>query len=633
MYNVERKRINEAIQQVYRDFALKYSEIQKLELPENEKQIQIDELIENSSNIEQILRNTKKISEISDEDKETLRIKEQNETTNIDINVIDTLASIYAKRAEMPSQGFRGIEITKVITLKKDKELETIDTKAFEEELRQYFIEHYYDLLNEAYNEFLSDETKVANRDIFKEDNGELVEIAIKHNIDPEKFKDFGYQLTVQNGLVAEEDSILGNSHIFYATPEAVNQRIFDLYSKDLFNEQKDKSKLFDNRELKNTYITYAEKNGIEIQNRDALEELPVNMDKVRSVAIYINTVLNANKTKKVKLTEKLVAEIQKDYSKIMNLDSFNFGKLETVERATNEEYMQIYLSISEDSIISKDIDLVGSEIIYATPEYIKTEYQKVMDEVARFSQIDVFKEGILDLNRVSKEKEALRKYIIEHKIEGIDISIPDIEIDHQRTKMIADAILSNYDKKGRMKTRILEKIEDRYPEMYYERQAIDLKDLVGEEIKVMEKKFVDGTLYMQRDFVYIGNSLRNYSQCLYATPEAIVDKIEALDEKIATRETSFNEKKIRKELVNYAKRNRFKIEIPDIKNIENKGETKETRKKLYKEKLISMGKKSIGELDEELTDLQEKEQQAKELYTQYKQQLQNQTKEGRKDK
>ena len=60
--------------------------------------------------------------------------------------------------------------------------------------------------------------------------------------------------------------------------------------------------------------------------------------------------------------------------------------------------------------------------------------------------------------------------------------------------------------------------------------------------------------------------------------------------------------------------------------------EEREAKKKAYRERLIAKGKKSIGELDEELTTLQDKEKQAKELYNQYEHQLESQTKEGREE-
>ena len=62
----------------------------------------------------------------------------------------------------------------------------------------------------------------------------------------------------------------------------------------------------------------------------------------------------------------------------------------------------------------------------------------------------------------------------------------------------------------------------------------------------------------------------------------------------------------------------------------QKKREERDAKRKAYRERLIAKGKKSIGELDKELTELQDKEQQAKELYNQYEAQLENQTKEGR---
>ena len=89
-YNVEEKKVEEAIQQIYRDFALQYSEIQKSELPESEKQIRINELTENTKQAEQILRSTRSLSEISSEDRESLGIKEVFDP-EVDENVVNAL--------------------------------------------------------------------------------------------------------------------------------------------------------------------------------------------------------------------------------------------------------------------------------------------------------------------------------------------------------------------------------------------------------------------------------------------------------------------------------------------------------------------------------------------------------------
>ena len=104
-YNVEEKKVEEAIQQIYRDFALQYGEIQKSELSESEKQTKINSLLEKANNAEEILRNTRSLSELSSEDKEALGIKEANEPV-VDEKVVDTLVSIYATKAKMPENSF-----------------------------------------------------------------------------------------------------------------------------------------------------------------------------------------------------------------------------------------------------------------------------------------------------------------------------------------------------------------------------------------------------------------------------------------------------------------------------------------------------------------------------------------------
>ncbi len=575
-YNAEEKKVEQAIQQVYRDFALKYGEIQKTELSEAEKLEKIDYILEVAISKEEILRNTRSLSELSSQDKEALEIKEESETNKIDTNVIDTLVSIYAKRAKIPSSRIHGSGILDGITLR-GEELEEIDTNAFEEELRQYFTEHYFDLLSNGYNNFLSEVTEVADKDgLIHQKNGELTEMAIRYGLDPEKFNCFGYQLTVQDGLVAEEDSTLGSSNIFYASPEAINQRIYDLYSKTLFQEQKSNGKDFflnDERELKNAYITYAEKNEIEIQDKDVLEELPIDINKVQGVATYINRVLNENGAISNDMTEEFETEIQKNYSKIMNLTLFNFGELETVKRVANGRYMDLYLHINDDNIIKKDE--FSPDIAYGTPEYITDEYRIVMGRIKELSYTDAFSSGYFEVEKANKQKEALRRYITENGIEGIDISIPEVEIDHIRTETIAAALLNIYgeeyeDKEG-MKARILKKVEDKYSEMVTERQVIRLNDLIKEELHDMGKDYEMGMLYLQKDFVYVGDYSGAKGKCIYAKPKDILEKIEVLDNKISNREISFDEKRIRYELVKYAKDNNFGLQIPSVECVENR--------------------------------------------------------------
>ena len=204
------------------------------------------------------------------------------------------------------------------------------------------------------------------------------------------------------------------------------------------------------------------------------------------------------------------------------------------------------------------------------------------MSEVARLSHTDAFADGYFEVEKVSKQKEALRRYITEQGIEGIDVSVPNVEVDYQKVEMITDTILNKfgaeYENKDEMKLRILKKVEDRYPEMFSERQTIGLDDLVGEELKDMTRGFVTERLYMQNDFVYIGDHNGFNGECIYATPEAIAQKIRIIDEKISSSDFPYDEKRIREQLVQYAEDNNFKIQIPDIESVENRRQREQDR-------------------------------------------------------
>lgn len=580
-YNPELNKIKEAIQQVYRDFALKYGEIQKSKLSENEKQAKIKELVENSKTSEAILRSTESLSELSDEDKEDLGIKEEDKTV-IDDNIINNLVSIYSRMAKMPIRENRNVGLLKNLTLEEGEKLEEIDTSRFEEELKQYFTEHYSELFSAGYNDFLSEITEVPDgvgRIVYSDKYGDLTKMAMKYNINPEKFKNIGYQIVVQDGLIAEEDSTFIRNSILYATPDGINKRIFDLYSKTLFLEHRDgKSVTTDEmRNLKNSYISYSEKNGIEITNPDVLETLEIDMAKVQGIAKYINKVVNNRKNvEKGDYTQLFQDEIIKNYSKIMNLRWYNFLNLESVKNIVGENSFieSLYLRIEDDNIIFPNERRPG--IAYGTPEYIRREYKILMEEIIELSYTDAFSKGYFAIEEANKKKEAFREYIKDNKIEGIDISIPEIEIDHKRTEMIADAILnrfgSEYENKKEMRERILKKVEDRYSEMFFERQTIELDDLIGEELRDMGSRFSTERLYMQEDFIYIGDFSGFNGECIYATPEAIAKKIKILDEKISNSDFNFDQKRIREQLLLYSREHKFNINIPSVESIEDRG-------------------------------------------------------------
>lgn len=581
-YDAEKKKVEEALQQVYRDFAIKYGEIQKSELSESEKQAQISELVVNTANTEEILRRTRSLSELSSEDKEALGIKEESENIRgVDQNVIDTLVAIYAQRARTPNTRHRNIGIQMALTLDEDEQLEEIDTTAFEEELKQYFTEHYYDLLSDGYNHFLSDATEIPDDiGILHNKYGDLTQIAMKHNIDPKKFNCFGYQLTVQDGLVAEEDSYLGRCNILYASPEGLNNRIFDLYSKTLYREQKngDRDIFLDNtRELKNTYITYAEKNGIQIDNPDVLETIEVDMAKVQGIASYINRIINSRDgIEKGDYTQLFSDDIVRNYSKIMNLQWYNFGNLESVKQVVGENTFidDLHLKLEEDSITRTDD--FSPDIAYGTPEFVRREYQKIMEQVRALHQTNAFEEKYFDVEKITAKKQAYRRYIQENGIEGIDTSIPEVEINHDRTAMIADSIMSEYGKEYEdaetMRGRILAKLEANWAEIVTEAQVMSISKLFGEELKEMGHQYATEHLYVKDDFVYLGEYSGFRSKVIYATQDALVKNLEVLDGRIASRDLNFEDKEVRKALVAYAKEQGFDMNIPSVETVENRG-------------------------------------------------------------
>ncbi|MCI8393094.1 MAG: hypothetical protein HFJ24_04730 [Clostridia bacterium] len=572
-YNKDRKKVEEAVKQVKRDFAKKYGQIQKSELSAEEKQEQINELYANTKSTIEILWNTNSLEQLSSEEMEELGIHDESQDVKVDTNVVDALVSIFAQRVKVPSDN--GVSILDRITLEDGQQLKDIDTSAFEAELRSYFTEHYYDLLSDGYNNFVSNITQVKGD--MHENNGELTEIAIKHGIDPMKFHCFGYQLTVQDGLVVEEDKNLSRTNVFYASPEAINTRIDDIYSDMLYSEQSgDNYSTNKGRELKNKYITYAEQNGIEVQNKDALEEIPVDMAKVQGIASYINRVLNKEGKISGDMTQSFAAEIAKNYSKIMQLDYYGFSDLEAVKNLTNGEYITgLHLKIEEDAIVNTEDLRPG--IAYATPEYARDEYRITMGEIRGLANTDAFLGNYFDVIKANRKKDELKRYIAENGIEGIDTSIPEAEVDHERTAMIADAILEQYgedyeDKEG-MRARILAKVEARYPELITERQVVSLKELIGDELVELGRHYSLDNLYVQENFVFVGDAMGGRGTVVYATPEDILDKVEVLNDRIATRDIAFDDEDKKKLLEDYAKEHNLGIEIPSVQSARERRE------------------------------------------------------------
>ena len=59
------------------------------------------------------------------------------------------------------------------------------------------------------------------------------------------------------------------------------------------------------------------------------------------------------------------------------------------------------------------------------------------MERIKEISYTEAFFSRYFDVEKTNKQKDAFRKYIRNNGIEGIDISIPEIEIDHKKTGMV----------------------------------------------------------------------------------------------------------------------------------------------------------------------------------------------------
>lgn len=435
---------------------------------------------------------------------------------------------------------------------------------------------------------------------------------------------------------------------------------------------------------MKNTYITYAEKNGIEIGNSEVLETIDVDMAKVQALAKYINRVVNSrDDIENGDYTQLFSDDIIKNYSKIMNLQWYSFGDLESVKGIVGENaYIDgLHLKIEEDSITRPDD--FRPDIAYGTPEYLKLQYESVMSKVKELHTTNAFANSKFDILKVNKEKQALRRYIQENGIEGIDIEIPQVETNHNMTNMIADALMeqygAEYEDKEAMRSRILTKLEDNWSEIMTDdptaRPKLDLNDTMIETImkmtdgnpgaivgltSMLKADKTGGMLLLGLDDMNIRGSQiwEAYKYLYHEDGEKFAKAVSKRDpkmvdfinqelasvggEKAVTGGASFDRHKTpnkyrfteeeveqlkqqREERIAREKEQREKM-LANSPAKKNRGAKKraerEAKKQAYRQKLIAMGKKSLGELDEELTDLQGKEQQAKELCEQYEQQL-----------
>lgn len=123
------------------------------------------------------------------------------------------------------------------------------------------------------------------------------------------------------------------------------------------------------------------------------------------------------------------------------------------------------------------------------------------------------------------------------------------------------------------MRARILAKVEARYPELITERQVVSLKELIGDELVELGRHYSLDNLYVQENFVFVGDAMGGRGTVVYATPEDILDKVEVLNDRIATRDIAFDDEDKKKLLEDYAKEHNLGIEIPSVQSARERRE------------------------------------------------------------
>lgn len=482
----------------------------------------------------------------------------------VDEKLIQTLAHLYAEKVNEKQNNYFMSE--------QQEEQTPIDTTRFEAHLVRYFRAHYKDLMQEGYHHFLSDFVKMPD-DIgnYDKKEGELVKIAKQYGIDPKKLSSFGYQFSIRDGLLYEtEMNELRKVH--YATDKGINDIIEDLYSQILYMKHTnvDSFAISNKSKLKNGFVQYAKEHGIKIEKEYALEKMEVNQNKVEDISRYINQLINKRLSKTQEnyeitdYTEILSKDITENYSTIMNLDFYSFGKLESVRNIIGDQYIDgASLRINEDCILRTDD--FNPYLVYATEEYCTREYSNIMEKIHTLNATsDSFLDGIFDFIKANALKTSLRNYIKEHGMD-IDISVEQVPIDYEKIDLIADTMIKTYGDKARniesFRDAIVKKLQDNWSEIVTEEQVVRIGKMFEEELK--EGTFVMEDLYVRDDFIYLGDSDHYHSECIYATEESLKERIEKLEDTINKRDDimSRDEKRARSTLIQYAQKNKIPLE------------------------------------------------------------------------
>ena len=217
-----------------------------------------------------------------------------------------------------------------------------------------------------------------------------------------------------------------------------------------------------------------------------SIDKIQYEIDTVKAQAIakYLNTIINEeNYGPKGDYTQQIQDDILENYTNVMAMaiagydfptDGFFAIELKSVRKicGIDKNYPilnQNPICVYEDHIIrkdSRDITAKEDDIIYGTPEYIKEKYSEIMKKIVELQEvqgISAFNRNFEDMHRLNDIKRKYRRYIQENNITGIDISIPETELDHEKTEKIANTLIemygSNCKDKENIKQRILVKL------------------------------------------------------------------------------------------------------------------------------------------------------------------------------
>ncbi len=264
---------------------------------------------------------------------------------------------------------------------------------------------------------------------------------------------------------------------------------------------------------------------------------------------------------RQVGMTREEVIKALKSNPKVIN----NWSPEDINEAIEKIERDNGYHNICADEDSIYEYDFHSRKYIYIRPQSLKKMWDKTTQDIKNFSELDTFvhlyvytrdndgkinsirplynmnkelKRGkktfyITDLDKLFRERESLKQYIKDNKVQDIDILDKECQIEQDRVQMITDAVLDRFEhlrqyitredfeqkvesylnedreekentktkiglyerikkyiakllpmwKRTQIKNRLNERIIQMYPEIYTDRHSINLGDLLGDDL------------------------------------------------------------------------------------------------------------------------------------------------------